>query len=77
VSRLDGLCRRLATVSGLPVHRRDDAEATAKGIGYLAAGTPEAWNPAVTEAVFAPERDKALARRYLRWRALMRDATGI
>ncbi len=44
VSRLDGLCQRLASVSGLPVHRRDDAEATARGIGYLAAGMPSRWN---------------------------------
>ena len=40
MSRIDGLCRRLASVSGLPVHRRDDPEATARGIGYLAAGRP-------------------------------------
>ena len=77
VSRLDGLCRRLATVSALPVHRRDDAEATARGIGYLAAGMPAQWNNAATEEVFAPEKDEALVRRYARWRALMREETGI
>ena len=32
------------SVSGLPVHRRDDPEATARGIGYLAAGRPAQWN---------------------------------
>ncbi|MBL0140891.1 MAG: hypothetical protein IPP91_02200 [Betaproteobacteria bacterium] len=77
VSRLDGLCRRLATVSGLPVHRRDDAEATARGIGYLAAGRPAAWNNAAAEEVFSPEGNEALCRRYARWRTLMREATGI
>jgi glycerol kinase len=77
VSRFDGLCRRLAAVSGLPVHRRDDAEATARGIGYLAAGRPAQWNNAATEELFAPRKDEALARRYVRWRALMREATGI
>jgi glycerol kinase len=77
VSRLDGLCRRLASVSGLPVHRRDDAEATARGIGYLAAGMPERWNEAAAEEVFEPAPDEALARRYARWRALMKEATGI
>jgi len=77
VSRFDGLCRRLASVSGLPVHRRDDAEATARGIGYLAAGMPEKWNEAASEEVFAPEADEALRRRYARWRELMREATGI
>jgi glycerol kinase len=77
VSRFDGLCRRLASVSGLPVHRRDDAEATARGIGYLAAGMPERWNDAASEEVFASEADEALRLRYGRWRALMREATGI
>ncbi len=77
VSRFDGLCRRLASVSGLPVHRRDDAEATARGIGYLAAGMPARWNEAASEAVFAPEADEALRRRYARWREAMREATGI
>ena len=77
VSRLDGLCRRLAAVSGLPVHRRDDAEATARGIGYLAAGMPKRWNDAATEEVFVPEEGEALRGRYGRWRALMREATGV
>jgi len=76
LSRFDGLCRRLAAVSGLPVHRRDDAEATARGIGYLAAGMPARWNEAVSEEVFAPEPDEALRGRYRRWLELMREATG-
>jgi glycerol kinase len=77
VSRLDGLCRRLAAVSGLPVHRREDPEASARGIAYLAAGRPAAWNTASAEDVFAPARDDALRERYGRWRALMREATGV
>jgi glycerol kinase len=77
VSRLDGLCRRLAAVSGLPVHRREDPEASARGIAYLAAGRPAAWNAASAEDVFAPARDDALRERYRRWRALMQEATGV
>jgi glycerol kinase len=77
VSRIDGLCRRLTAVSGLPVHRREDAEATARGIGYLAAGRPATWNAAAAEEVFAPSDDAAIRRRYRRWRALMAEATGI
>jgi glycerol kinase len=77
VSRFDGLCRRLACVSGMPVHRRDDAEATARGIGYLAAGSPVEWNDSASQEDFAPSGDKALRARYARWRALMADATGI
>ena len=77
VSRLDGLCRRLAAVSALPVHRREDPEASARGIAYLAAGRPAQWNTAAPEEVFAPRPDAALAERYRRWRALMREATGV
>lgn len=77
VSRFDGLCRRIASLSGLPVHRRDDAEATARGIGYLAAGMPAGWNDAAPEEVFEPLADEAIRRRYARWRTLMREATGV
>lgn len=78
VSRLDGLCRILASVSGMPVLRRDDPEATARGIGYLAAGRPRVWNANERhEAVFAPVADAALAARYRKWRQAMAQATGI
>jgi glycerol kinase len=77
VSRIDGLCRRLAAVSRLPVHRREDPEATARGIGYLAAGRPGQWNGGAKEEIFTPAADRLLSARYRRWRALMSEATGV
>lgn len=77
VSRLDALCRRLASLNGVPVHRRDDPEASARGIAYLAAGRPGEWNVGAREDVFAPRADAALRERYRRWRALMAEATGV
>jgi glycerol kinase len=77
LSKIEGLCRRLASLSGLPVHRRDDPEASARGIAYLAAGYPADWNTAPHEDVFSPERNAELKDRYRRWRALMAEATGI
>ncbi|HEX9182288.1 MAG TPA: FGGY family carbohydrate kinase [Burkholderiales bacterium] len=77
VSRLDGLCRRLAAVTGVPVHRREDPEASARGIAYLAAGRPASWNTAAREEVFDPQPDAALQGRYRRWRDLMQEATGV
>ena len=77
VSRLDGLCRRLASLNGLQVHRRDDPEASARGIAYLAAGRPAGWNTTAHEDVFAPQEDRDLRQRYRQWRALMTEATGI
>ncbi len=76
VSQLDGLCQRLACISALPVHRRDDPEASARGIAYLAAGCPPQWNHQAHEQVFPPRADAALLGRYRRWRELMRQATG-
>jgi glycerol kinase len=77
VSRIDGLCRKLASLSELPVHRRDDPEASARGIAYLAAGRPAGWYTAPREEIFSPEPDAALATRYRRWRDLMKQATGV
>ena len=77
VSQIDGLCSRLAALSGLPVHRREDAEATARGIAYLAAGRPLSWNHAVQERVFAPVEDAGIGARYRHWRVLMAEATGV
>jgi len=77
VSRLDGLCRRLASLNGVAVHRRDDPEASARGIGYLAAGRPAQWNTGAAEDVFEPCDDPGLRQRYRRWRALMAEATGV
>ena len=77
VSQIDGLCRRLAALSGLPVHRREDAEATARGIGYLAAGRPTPWNQAGEEQIFSPAEDAGIRARYRRWRELMAEATGV
>ena len=35
LARLDGLCQRLADISGLGVQRQDDVEATARGVAWL------------------------------------------
>lgn len=77
VSQLDGLCRRIASLSGLAVHRRADPEASARGIAYLAARRPAEWDTAPREDVFAPDANTPLAQRYRRWRATMADLTGI
>lgn len=77
LSRLDGLCQRLACISGLPVHRRDDSGASASGIAYLAAGRPARWNAHAPQVTFSVRDDPKLRDRYRRWRALMMQATGI
>jgi glycerol kinase len=64
LSRLDGLCQRLANLSGLVVERPVQIEATARGIAWQAAGCPEGWSAMDTSKLFTPERDIPLAGRY-------------
>ncbi len=74
LARLDGLCQRLADLSGLPVYRPAEQEATARGMAYLLAGFPEEWPEDKLGANFMPEQNRQLVQRYNRWRAEMNKA---
>ncbi len=65
LSRLDGLCQRLADLNGLPVERCTVTEATARGIAWLAAGQPEHWAQPPLQR-FLPAAKTALHTRYQR-----------
>lgn len=71
LSRLDGLCRRLATLSGMPLERPEHIEASARGLAWLVAGRPAAWHKDAEPDRFEPEPAAALERRYRRWRRAM------
>jgi len=71
LSRSDVLCRNLADLSGLPVERYAVAEATARGVAFLAAGRPASWRSLSIERVFTPTGDAALVARFSRWRGEM------
>ncbi len=64
LSQLDGLCRKLANLSGLPVERCDDPEASARGVAWLAAGRPGDWRPITDTTSFSPQTDSPLQARY-------------
>jgi len=64
LSRLDGLCQRLANLSSLTVERPVQVEATARGIAWQAAGCPDGWSATGNGKQFSPHRDKLLAERY-------------
>lgn len=75
LSMLNGLCRRLADLSGLPLLRNPDHEATLRGTASLLAGHPLERAGKVRAANrFNPRRDSALADRYQRWREAMAEA---
>jgi glycerol kinase len=65
LSRLDGLCRRLADVSGIRVERADDPEATARGLAWLVHGNATFVERAVT--TFEPRSDPGLRERFVRY----------
>jgi glycerol kinase len=64
LSCLDGLCQRLANLSGLTVERPVEVEATARGIAWQAAGYPDDWSATGNGKQFSPHRDKLLVDRY-------------
>lgn len=69
----DGLCQRLADLTGLPVHRPHDGEATARGIACLAAGLPLHWrDPQVR--VFTVQPNPPLQQRFQAWEQAMQQA---
>lgn len=72
LSQLDGLCQRLASLSGLPVERPQLYEATAMGLARLAGGLAE-MQPIACER-FEPRADPGLRAREHRWRRAMQVA---
>jgi len=74
LARFDGLCRRLADLSGLPVHRPTEREATARGTAYLLAHFPRDWPETGAGARFVPGRNPELHRRYASWQSEMQRA---
>ncbi|NHA15877.1 FGGY family carbohydrate kinase [Thioalkalivibrio sp. XN279] len=73
LSRLDGLCRRLASLAGLPVERPGEVEATARGLAWLLGA--RVGQPATPET-FAPQAWPGLRARYERWRHFLDHCTG-
>ncbi|MGD8875400.1 MAG: FGGY family carbohydrate kinase [Gammaproteobacteria bacterium] len=67
LARQDGLCQKLADLSGLVVQRQEQTEATARGIAWLAAGGPAEWSREDEGQTFIPVKDAPLQARYLRF----------
>ena len=70
LAQWNGLCQRLADLSGLPVRRPQMHEATARGLAWLLGARSPAVTPVET---FKPERNFALVQRYRRWQATLRQ----
>jgi glycerol kinase len=72
LSRMAPLCQKLASLSGLPVERAEDAEASARGIAWLAAARPRDWCQTARTQLFEPLTDTGLMRRYSRFTEQLR-----
>lgn len=68
LSRLAGLCQRLADLTGIPVSRTMDHEATARGAAWLALGSTRPWTQEQAPETFTPRENPALRRRYRHYR---------
>ncbi len=71
LAQYDGLCQRLADLSGLSVYRPAEHEATARGVAYLLADCPRDWPELERGVEFKPRANPALNARYQRWRKAM------
>ncbi|HEX9627952.1 MAG TPA: FGGY family carbohydrate kinase [Acidiferrobacterales bacterium] len=74
LAQLDGLCQRLADLSGLAVHRPAEQEATARGTAFLVAGQPADWPALAPGRDFRPRANPALRERCARWRQALDTA---
>jgi glycerol kinase len=67
LSRLEGLCQRLADISQLPVYRPQEHEATARGTAYLLTGCHKDWPEPGFGDWFKPTSNQGLRQRYSDW----------
>lgn len=74
LSRCTLLCRRIADLSGLPVLRSEQPEATARGAAWLALDGPADWRPS-PHSLIEPQPDPGLEARYARFLAAVAEAT--
>jgi glycerol kinase len=73
LSRSDPFCQALSDLSGLPLRRPGQCEASARGSAFLLAGRPASW-ARLPEQRFEPQHSPALLARYRRWNDCMASA---
>ncbi len=74
LSASDWLCQRLADLLSLPVHRHEELEASAHGLGFLAADQPADWGVGAKVRLFAPTAHPQLLKRFFAWLEAMKRA---
>jgi glycerol kinase len=74
LSSSDWLCQRLADLLSLPLHRYQEFEATARGLGFLVADQPAEWRLGSNVRLFAPSSNPHLLERFFAWLKEMKRA---
>lgn len=73
LSKADGICQKLADVTGVVVIRNENTDATLQGIAYLAAGQPISWEQESAEDIFKPSSNPDLLNRFQVWQSKLAD----
>jgi len=74
LSALNGLCQKLADLSGIPIYRPVEYEATSVGTAYLLRGQPDEWQETKEGVWFKPSHKPELEKRFKQWLNLMNKA---
>ena len=74
LGQLNGLCQRLADLTGLPIYRPEECEATARGLSYLLADQPTQWPEDKPGRWFNPKENSVFKERYALWLERMLEA---
>jgi hypothetical protein len=67
-------CAAPREILALPVHRHEEPEATARGVGVLIADQPADWKVESKVQLFAPTAQPQLLGRYFAWLKEMKRA---
>lgn len=71
LAKLDGLCQRLSDLSGLPVYRPVELEATARGTAFLLIDCKHDWPESEIGVWFKPKKNAAIISRYEKWKSCL------
>ncbi|HJP18753.1 MAG TPA: FGGY family carbohydrate kinase [Nitrospinota bacterium] len=74
LSALNGLCQKLTDLSGIPIYRPVEYEATSVGTAYLLRGQPNEWQETKQGVWFKPIHKPELEKRFKQWLNLMNNA---
>ena len=74
LSNLEGICQRLADLSGIPLLRLDNHEATIQGLARLLIDIPEPTIGEISSVKFLPSDMPQLKARYAAWREELETA---